>query len=112
MTTNKAGKVKKGTIGYLAPDVLVRAIINPSPEIQYLIKKKNVVTSAFGFYEMMACLTEKEIKENATTIAEIFKDVPITEFKEIYGKFITEKKSRIKHLRKIALSEVEGGQIA
>ena len=86
-------------MAYLAPDVLLRCIINKSPIVLKLIKTKKIVTSAFSFWEAMSCLTKTEIKEHSDRIYELLKAVPITELHEITGKFQVEDKKRTKHLR-------------
>lgn len=89
---------------YLAPDVLLRMILNK--DLSLLNQSKvNLVTSSFCFYEVMSCLTKEEIKENTEIIAELFNKIAITEFKEITGEFETQSEERKEHLRGIALKD-------
>ena len=93
---------------YLAPDVLLKMIINDKED--YLgkftkHKKIRVVTSAFCFWEVMSCLTKKEIEKYSDRIINVFQKTPITDMKDITGKFKVEDKKRIVHLRKIALKD-------
>ena len=96
----------KKKVAYIAPDVLVRAIINKKDKVVWKIinqKKIKIVTSSFCFYELFSCLTEQEIIDNVKAIKQLLKKIAITDLKEFTGKFEIEKISRIKHLRKVAM---------
>jgi hypothetical protein len=100
---------EKHEVAYVAPDVILRMIINDEEcLLDFIAKTKNyekikVVTSAFAFYEALASLTKEEIIKNADKIQTLLKMIPITDLKQYCGKFYIEDKKRISHLRKIAL---------
>jgi hypothetical protein len=98
---NKATKV-----AYLAPDVVLKMIINDKENLlDSFLKQKEikVVTSAFCFYEALSSLTKEEMIENIDKIYQLLTMIPITDLKQVSGKFYVEDKRRISHLRKIAL---------
>jgi hypothetical protein len=95
-------------VAYLAPDIVLRMIINDKENLlDSCLKQKNikVVTSAFCFYEALSSLTKEEMIKNIDKIYQLLTMIPITDLKQVSGKFYIEDKKRISHLRKIALRE-------
>ena len=96
---------KKPMCVYLAPDIILRAIINNDEQIDVILlqKKMDVITSAFCFWEVISCLSKEEIKEHSERIFELLHKIKITDLAINGRDAATESEDRIKHLRKIAL---------
>jgi len=96
-------EIKKET-AMLAPDVVLRYIINPdNNKMQEILDqdKIEIVSSFMVMWEVMSCLDIKEIRDNAEKIEFIFKKIKCFDL-QIRTPHI-ESKERIEHLRSIAL---------
>jgi len=105
---------------YIAPDVLLRMIVNEEDEYvsniwEMMVMGKgkcSLVTSSFGLWEMMSCLNKEEIVNHADRIKtmfaklEIVMDAPVS---DEFAKFFpcVENADRIAHLRELAFKEDE-----
>ena len=88
---------------YLAPDVLLRMVLTKDASLLAKAEEKGfeLVTSDFGFYEVMMCLDWKEIRKHADMIRVVFKGVKCVHI-GLDSKPAFPDVKRIKHLRKIA----------
>lgn len=98
-------KLKKA---YITPDVILRMILKKNDDtLNRLIPRQGTdvlfITSAFCYWEVLCCLTAKEIKKHADKIEDILMEIPIVDTQSISGQLGTPNKERINHLRGIAL---------
>ena len=102
-------KINKKLKAYLHPDVMVCYVLTDDEKTREMIesnKEYELVSSSFGFWEMMVCLTPDEIEKNGKKIHRLFHSVTSFDFAFLEGKEpLKPDENRIKHLRTNALKE-------
>ena len=94
---------------YLHPDVMLCYVLTDDEKTRKIIEEKQdfeLVSSSFGFWEMMIALTPDEIRSGAEKINRLFQTVTSFDFAFMEGKEpLKPDKNRVKHLRDSALNQ-------